>query len=119
METNPTTPVETTEFVNRKVWEGFLVWKDTVNNEQQKSLQCEISCSRDQPGMTINAQTWPNQLLCKFIPQHLLQKLKQFFTNSIWMTFNFQNSQTNERSSLVSLYEQLTKERLIIDIILY
>ena len=59
----------------------------------------------------MNAQTWPEVLIVKFIPQNLLQKLKEFFANSIWMTFNF--GQNAEKTALYSLYEQLTKVFLI------
>ena len=100
---------------SRKVWEGHLLWRDNMQPEQ-KSIQCEISCSREQPGVAINAQAWPDQLFVKFIPQNLLQKLKEFFTNSIWMTFNFSQFSTSgsvEKNALYSLYEQLTKDSCI------
>jgi len=73
----------------RKVWEGHLMWGERAHPDQQKRIQCEISCSRESQGVAVNAQQWPDQLVVKFIPQTLLQKLKEFFTNSIWMTFNF------------------------------
>ena len=73
----------------------------------ETQINCEISCSRDHNSVAVNAQTWPEVLIVKFIPQNLLQKLKEFFANSIWMTFNF--GQNAEKTALYSLYEQLTK----------
>ena len=135
---NPSNPNPTHNTPNQpsaKVWEGNLTWRDNMQEfkkfgyiskykfHERKiffririilteiQINCEISCSRDHNSVAVNAQTWPEVLIVKFIPQNLLQKLKEFFANSIWMTFNF--GQNAEKTALYSLYEQLTKVFLI------